>query len=451
MIAATVAFDHFTRELSRPEPGATTSARAPSAIRSCTRTAIPTTSVRADGMLGQTPVVIPNGTTGYLRDVGFGGHPLENALSTTNGDYDVEYIENAGSYYDKINTAILLALSEDRFISQSRRDFYDARFRAVGMADVLPDGFRRVIANALTGDRSLLAPHVDGRRQRPAAARHDGADTASDPMRRRCYPKFAARLDELVADRRPGDLLLDRRAATSAPTTPATATFAPDRARQHGGRRSADRLGGAEVPDRVDASRYITANQKTNWIDMMRIWRLGQNIAPDVTPRIEWQDPISGETLLRRDDRARSACSATPPTAAPAARSSQKGIAARVLEYANQLTADGYELDIVNNPATATTAGRLQRLRARDGRPPAGRYAGRAGRSGDSERDDQRGRWPPRPLAIRTSTPDLHAADRRPEPLGRRAASRTSRSRTICGRPKPSTAGSTRPASCGVF
>ena len=44
----------------------------------------------------------------------------------------------------------------------------------------------------------------------------------------------------------------------------------------------------------------IKANEKTKWTDMMRIWRLGQNSAPDVTPRIEWQDPTSGEVYYAR-------------------------------------------------------------------------------------------------------------------------------------------------------
>ncbi|HMF44374.1 MAG TPA: hypothetical protein VKQ32_27060, partial [Polyangia bacterium] len=185
-IAATVAFDHFTRELGRPEPGRHYK-RAGTFADPVLHSATDADDFGpVNSMLGQTQIVIPNGTTGYLRDVGFGGHPLENALSTTNGDYNVEYVENAGSYYDKINTAILLAESEDRFVSQSRRDFYDARFRSVGMADVVPEGFRRVIANALTGDRSLLAPHLvaDATGAPLLAATND----AVDPMAG-LYPK----------------------------------------------------------------------------------------------------------------------------------------------------------------------------------------------------------------------------------------------------------------------
>ena len=87
---------------------------------------------------------------------------------------------------------------------------------------------------------------------------------------------------------------------------------------------------------------------------MMRIWRLGENASPDVSPRIEWQDPISGETYYARTfgtecmfGDAQNACAGGKVV--------QKGVAARVLEYANMLTASGYKLDTVGFPATATT------------------------------------------------------------------------------------------------
>ena len=247
--------------------------------------------------LGQTLLAIPNGTTGFLRDVGFGGHPLENALSTTNGDFDVEYVENAGSYYDKINTAILLAESEDRFVSQSRRDFYDARFRAVGLADVFPDGFRRVIANALTGDRSLLAPRVEA-----DAVGQPILDTRARPPRpiRWRTATRRGRSAGRASGRPPGPRSASRPQGRNACTN-----YAGD-----GGFNPAapavtvavDPQIGWEVQKFLIAwtVAYIKANEQTNWTDMMRIWRLGQNATPEIAQRIEWQDPTSGEIYYAR-------------------------------------------------------------------------------------------------------------------------------------------------------
>jgi hypothetical protein len=353
MIAATVAFDHFVRELARPEPGPhyqRSSAFQDPVLHSNTDPDDGGPPMGALG-LGQMLLAIPNGTTGFLRDVGFGGHPLENALSTTNGDFDVEYIENAGSYYDKINTAILLAESEDRFVSQSRKDFYDARFRAVGLADVVPDGFRRVLANALTGDRSLLAPRVEASSTGQPVL-DTSASTTSDPMANRYparplgWPSFWPTAGPEICFSTQGRNACTNYAGDGSfdPAAPA-ATVA------------VDPQIGWEVQKFLMAWTvgYIKANEKTTWTDMMRIWRLGENAAPEISQRIEWQDPISGELYYARNygteclfGDAQNGCAGGQIV--------QKGIAARVLEYANQLTAKGYKLDVAGFPAAAGNA-----------------------------------------------------------------------------------------------
>jgi hypothetical protein len=347
-IAATLVFDHFTRELSRPEPGR--HYRRPGAfndpvLHSATD---PDDFGPVNSALGQTSVVVPNGTTGYLKDVGFGGHPLENGLATAHGDYNVEYIENAGSYYDKINTAILFALSEDRYISSSRRDFYDARFRAVGMADIAPEGFRRVIANALTGDRGLLAPRLEADAL-GAPVLDVKANTSLDPLAA-SYPKRPLGWASFWPVGGPEICFAtDGRNACSnyagdgtlAPAIPArTAAVDPQI--------------GWEVQKFLIAwaVAFIKANEKTTWTDMMRIWRLGQNATPDITPRIEWQDPTSGEIYYARTIGTECLFGDAANNCA-GGKIVQKGVAARVLEYANQLTANGYKLDLVGYPATA--------------------------------------------------------------------------------------------------
>jgi hypothetical protein len=352
VIAATVVFDQLTRELSRPEPGRhyrRAAAFQDPVLHSSTN---PDDFGPNDAALGQTWVVIPNGTTGYLKDVGFGGHVLENALSTTNGDYNVEYVENAGSYYDKINTAILFSESEDRFVSQSRRDFYDARFRSAGLPDLLPQGFRRVIGNALTGDRSVLAPRVEADGLGTPLL-DSAASTALDPLAN-LYP---ARPLGWVSLWPAGGAEIcfptqGRNACTNyagdgsfAPLIPPD--ISPDLA-------AVDPQIGWEVQKFLIAwtIAYIKANQKTNWTDMMRLWRLGQNAAPEIDPRLEWQDPTSGEIYYAR-------ALGTECLFGDAANSCaggqmvQQGIAARVLEYANRLTAGGYKLDVAGYPAAA--------------------------------------------------------------------------------------------------
>ncbi|WP_437808198.1 hypothetical protein [Sorangium sp. So ce1078] len=357
VVAATVAFDHFARQLSRPEEGphyfrnieANVSGDPWSEWR-VLRSNKDGDDYGADtdfsGFGGTTnsPVLvqIPNGSTGYLKDIGFGGHPLENANSEDNGDFDTDFTTNAGSYYDKINTAILLSESEDRFVSSSRRDFYDARFRAVGMADVLPEGYRRLLANALTGDRSLLAPRLEAGADGLPLVDADSKDP--DPLAK----EFPARPMGWVS---------------WWPNEGPKVCFPTD-----GKNLCSNYLGGDFNPETVTSTvavdpqigwevqkfliawtlAYIPANGKTNWMDMMRVYRLGRDADPGIEQRIEWQDPTSGQVYYARTygmeclfgtGKDRAACEGT------GGKWVQKGIAARVLEYANSLTAKGYQLD----------------------------------------------------------------------------------------------------------
>ncbi len=348
VIAATVAFDHFTRQLSRPQPGPhylRASAFTDPVLRSDDDADDYGAGANLGGGLQNSEVLvqIPNGSTGYLRDVGYGGRPLHNAYATEEGDFNTEYTIWAGSYYDKIHVAILLSESEDRFVSSSRRDFYDARFRAVGMADVLPEGFRRIIGNSLVNDRSVLAPQIASDGGEPVL--DDDAPTNQDPLAemyparplgwkswwpvegpRTCFPSEGrlACYDYLGED----------------DFNPADVDETMD----------VDPQVGWEVQKFMIAwtLAYLPANEKSYWLDQMRVYRLGPDADPLFTSRIEWQDPSSGQIYYAKtygmeclfgDGSSQAGCVAS------GGKWVQRGIAARVLEYANFLTARGYQLD----------------------------------------------------------------------------------------------------------
>jgi hypothetical protein len=366
MIASTVAFDHFTRELSRPQPGEhyrRPETFADPVFRSASD---PDDLFQADAQA--VALMIPNGATGYLRDVGFGGHLLENAMSSSNGDFDVEFTENAGSYYDKINTALLLAESEDRFVSQSRRDFYDARFRAVGLADVFPDGFRRTVANALTGDRSLLAPRIETD-ETGLPLLDSAADVERDPFAA-LYPARPLGWVSLWPAKAP-EVCFSRLGRAACTDFSRTKGFAPD---VPANTAAIDPQIGWEVQKFFVAwtIALIKANEKTPWLDQMRLYRLGPNATPEFEDRIEWQDPSSGELYYAKTfgteclfGDAADACAGGSVV--------QKGIAARVLEYANALTEKAYQLDETNYPGSDTVRPGFNELgRAMVARHPSG-------------------------------------------------------------------------------
>jgi hypothetical protein len=347
MLASTVVFDHFVRELSRPEPGGHY-LRGQAFQDPVLHSDADPDDWGPDPRLGDL-LLIPNGASGYFRDVGFGGRPLENALLDDKREFSIYYVANAGSYYDKIHSAILLSLSEDRYIAETRKAFFDARSRAVGMADLFPDGFRRVIANALTGDRSILAPRIEASAS-GAPILDTTADTTVDPQAK-MYPKhplgwtsFWPKAGPEVCFASQGrnvcsDFVSD--GTGHGPLVPASTV-------------SIDPQIGWEVQKFWIAwtMAFVTANQRSDWVDMMSIYRLGRNTDPELEPRIEWQDPTSGVSYYART-YGKECLFGDPNDACKGGKVVEKGIAARVLEYANELTANGYKLDEATYPASS--------------------------------------------------------------------------------------------------
>ena len=71
---------------------------------------------------------------------------------------------------------------------------------------------------------------------------------------------------------------------------------------------------------------YLPSNQRLNWIDQMRTWALGNDSDPGFENRIEFHDP-TGRTYVAE----------TFGTEVLYGKTVQKGIAARMLQYANEL------------------------------------------------------------------------------------------------------------------
>jgi hypothetical protein len=104
----------------------------------------------------------------------------------------------------------------------------------------------------------------------------------------------------------------------------------------------------------------------------MRLYRLGANSDPAFEERIEWQDPSSGE-LYYAKTFGTECLFGDPADGCTGGRVVQKGIAARVLEYANELTGRAYQLDVQNfqasepYPAGFNAYGRAMFVRHPDG------------------------------------------------------------------------------------
>jgi hypothetical protein len=268
-----------------------------------------------------TSLIVPNGATGYLESVSFGGKPVENALADNMGEYDSEYTLNAGSYYEKAAVSMLMTESVDNFISSTLGDFEDSRYRAVSIADLFPDGYRRFIANALTGDEFIKgarvalkapngAPEVDADKY---PTKGFGFTTWYGATPTSCFPGAGSTI---------------------------CGTYGADSLTPFGGLAPKDV---APIDSQIGYEQqkffiawtmlYLFENQQQNWLDLLRVWELGVDANPDLgANRMEFHYP-DGKTYVARYYGKETIFGKVV----------QKGIAARVLEYANGMLKDAYE------------------------------------------------------------------------------------------------------------
>lgn len=313
VVASQIAFDHFARLLARPEAGPhylpvyglQVGPPAEDGVLRSSRDLLRTMT---------TLVNIPNGATGFFgvdgATISFGGKLVENTLGEDwkYGEYYNDYDINVGSYYEKIWSAMLMTESKDNYISSSRTDFVDARYRAVSMADLFREGYRRWLANYLTNDDQIrgvrLAADSRGRPLVDTYTRYplqpigwttwtpvDGPEV--------CFP------DEM-------SLLCDSDTTNTVPVDPQV---------------------GWEVQKFLIAHTllYLPENAKQYWLDRMAIWELGVDADPGIGNRIEFHNPNGRVYVAKRFGRE-----------VLFGKEVEKGIAARVLEYANGLLTRGY-------------------------------------------------------------------------------------------------------------
>jgi hypothetical protein len=311
LIATGIAFDHFTRQLARPEAGPHL-LDADFVLRS---------QLDATGLEDAPTVLnIPNGAQGLFETVAIGGRPIENMLSESNGEFDSYYTLNAGSYYEKLYTAMLMTESYDNFISSDRSEFVDGRFRSISMADIFPEGYRRWLANNLTNDAELKGPRLRSDRDGNVAV--DGDLFPTTPLGwvswwgstpRACFPGSGAIFCDSLGNEDPERF--------GGNTGGFTVTVDPQ-------------VGWEQQKFLIAFTMwYLPENAQQEWIDLMRIWEYGQDSDPALgDARIEFHNP-TGKTYVARTFGKEEIFGKTV----------QRGIAARVLEYANDLLVRAYE------------------------------------------------------------------------------------------------------------
>lgn len=355
VLASGLAFDHFTHQFQRPQPGGhqvgckigNALTGAPCSIAEEDRILRATDENAYNGAPTGLNVSIYNGATGMFDMVSFGGKVVENRLGTGQGDFDADYTINAGSYYDKVYVPMLLTESVDNFISDSLGDFTDPRYRSVSMADLFPDGYRRFLANNLTGDDWIKGTRVastGGANSGPVVDSEEypvggiGWTTWFTPEVSICFPGENQLLcsqygcPEGTICESNGNLEPTSVVALDNPDAPTT-TLAVD-----------PQVSWEQWKWLITMTLwYLPENQKRNWINLMGIWEIGADDDPEFENRIELHIP-DGPTYVAR----------TYGTEVIHGRTVQRGIAARMLEYANSLLVQSYETTTFVSPQGVT-------------------------------------------------------------------------------------------------
>jgi len=311
-MGATVALDLFARITTRPEPGLYCTAW------ECSYTGQPY-GVLPDIYVAD-PVPMPEQYPGlYKFDVPLGGgRYVHNDFDYSQGYFWSDYQTQVGSYYEKIWATFYLAEAFDFFLSNSKEDFTDGRYKNVSFATIFPKQVQRLYGSLFTGDLESYAPWV---------VTAPGAGTPTVPIE---YPHWYDPND--LGTRPPQARLLDPNNAFN-----------------------------EQLFAMVWGSVFFPTNWSQSWINETRI-------AVFASDQVDWpanetyafHDPESGMTYK----------SHAVGTEMVFGKEVQRGVAARMLAWANWLSYIAYlvELDPQGNPV-ANPDGTLNFILDAEGRP----------------------------------------------------------------------------------
>ncbi len=232
----------------------------------------------------------------YLYDfsVGLGdGRYLHNDYDYSQGYFWGDYQTQVGSYYDKVWALYYLGEAFDFFISNSKEDFVDSRYKNVNYATVYPQQVRRLFASLMTGDVSTYGPWV--------SPPPNPDDTPAVTLE---YPTWRDPVD--VGSRPAGSLLVDPNYGWN-----------------------------TQINAMVWGTMFFPTNWSNQWVNDARIAFPGEDYNWAEVETFRFYDPRTG--LLYSAHKA--------GTESILGRTVQAGTGARILEWANHLLATAYLVD----------------------------------------------------------------------------------------------------------
>jgi hypothetical protein len=288
-MAGSVSLDLFGRILARPEPGTYCDATSDT----CYGTQPPGLPI---SIYSADPAPVPDAKTKYDFVIPLGtGRYVHNDFDYSQGYWWGDYQKQVGAYYEKMWSIYYLTEAFDGFISNSKEDFTDGRYKNVNFATVYPDQVRRMLAGLFTGDIQTFAPWTAA-----------GKPVTPAPVASLIYPDWhnAAGLTTKAANVR----ILDPNYGWN-----------------------------EQLEAMVWSTRFFPVNAPQGFVEDARIavFQSDQPAWP-AAETVLFADPETGKTYRAHGRGTEKVFSVTH----------QKGIAARMLEWANSLAAFAYEVDV---------------------------------------------------------------------------------------------------------
>src|SRR5258708_36817083 len=129
----------FARALTRPEPGLyATAAAAPGGPPNAWGAA------QNSALQAATPATVFNVTLGNGQ-----GRFVHNDYDYTKGYNVYDYLRQAGSYYERVRAPAYLTEASNDFISNSKEDYIDGRYKTLSYLSLYPNQVRRLLANLM--------------------------------------------------------------------------------------------------------------------------------------------------------------------------------------------------------------------------------------------------------------------------------------------------------------
>ena len=309
-VATSVSFDLFTRMLTRPEPGSYCS----TGVDTCP-------GVQPYGLVDYIYVAdaSPTASTPYAFNIALGkGRYIHNDFDYSQGYWWGDYQKQVGSFYDKTWAIYYLAEAFDSFVSNSKEDFIDGRYKNVNFATVYPQQMRRLFGTLLTGDVEAMAPWSD------AASGKGGVPTAN-----LTYPAWH------LPDN------LGTRPATPKLVDPAFGF-------------------NEQLYAMVWGTMFFPTGWSRTWIDETRITGLAsEQVSWPVAETYVFLDPATNITYRAR----------TTGTELLFGVAHEKSIGARMLEWANNLVYEAYICETDAKGFYLLNADGTPKLKLKDGKP----------------------------------------------------------------------------------